>query len=131
MKITFEISVDLPVQPSIVYNAWLDSNSHTEMTGAKAECSNSVGEVFSAWDGYISGENVEMVKDNRIIQKWRTTDFLDEDEDSLIIVSFEKRGEGCCLIIEHNDIPLGQPDYKDGWREFYFKPMTDYFNKKS
>ena len=38
--------------------------------------------------------------------------------------------DGTKITIIHSDIPEGQADdYKQGWQDFYFKPMKDYFSK--
>ena len=53
MKNKFEIKRVFPVKPSELYNAWLDSESHSKMTGGQAECSAVETESFSAWDGNV------------------------------------------------------------------------------
>ena len=35
MTVSFEISEVFPVYPDELYSAWLDSETHTEMTGSK------------------------------------------------------------------------------------------------
>ena len=82
-----------------------------------------IGASFSAWEGYISGRNVALEPYSKIIQKWRTTDFLDNDLDSEITISFEEINGSTKITIEHDSIPDGQPDYSQGWRDHYFTPM--------
>jgi len=126
----FSITRTFPVTPAEIYYAWLDSDLHTAMTGGHAECSADEGESFSAWDGYISGKNIRLVPNKIICQSWRTTEFLAGDEDSLVELQLsEMEDGGCQLTLIHSKIPQGQPDYKQGWNEFYFLPMLDYFKK--
>ena len=70
MPESFEVSDVVSADPATVYNAWLDSIGHTEMTGGEAECSNELGGTFTAWDGYISGQNLELEPPHRIVQAW-------------------------------------------------------------
>jgi len=118
------------VSPKTLYNAWLDSKTHSEMTGGNAVCSSKVKGSFSAWDGYITGQNLTLDPHKKIIQSWRTTEFSETDADSELILEFTQIEEGCLLTLTHNNIPDGQPDYKKGWREYYFKPMKKYFESK-
>ena len=54
------------------------------MTGGEASISDEIGADLSAWDRYITGRNLELVPGERIVQSWRTTQFTDEHEDSII-----------------------------------------------
>lgn len=126
---SFKITEFFPVDSPTLYSAWLNSESHTAMTGGEAICSNKEGEAFSAWDGYITGANQKLVEGKRIVQSWRTSEFKDSDGNSLLILQFEDSENGCKLTLKHSNIPEGQPDYKQGWVEHYFKPMKEYFQK--
>ena len=126
----FEIKKSFPVSAETIYNAWLDSSKHTAMTGGEATCSNKAANSFSAWDGYITGTNIQLIPNSTIIQSWRSTDFEDNQADSQIKISLKDNNAGCTLILEHSNIPDGQPDYKNGWEEHYFQPMKDYFKNK-
>lgn len=124
---SFTIKANFPVPPQTLYEAWLSSKQHSAMTGSKAVCSAKVKGKFTAWDGYISGKNTSLEPNCKIIQAWRTTEFSDSDPDSEIIIEFIPTTKGSTLTISHNNIPKGQPDYKKGWMEYYFKPMKAYF----
>ena len=50
-----------------IYSAWLNSQPHTQMTGGEAKCSDKVGASFTAWDGYISGKNLELFENKKIV----------------------------------------------------------------
>ena len=127
MKTNFEVECQFPVSSKIIYDAWLSSQEHEKMTGGGAECSDSVGGSFSAWDGYISGQNLSLEPGKKIVQTWRTTEFSQEDEDSTITIELIDSDSGCMLKLIHENIPEGQPDYKQGWVDHYFNPMKEYF----
>lgn len=128
MKESFEIKKKFKnVSPSEIYEAWLDSAKHTEMTGGGADCSPKVGETFTTWDGYITGKNLSLISNQEIIQSWRTTEFEDEDEDSKLIITLKQVVDGTELRLTHSNIPDGETQYKQGWEDFYFIPMKDYF----
>ena len=130
MAINFKIDVKIKASPAEVYKTWLDGNLHAQMTGGAATGKPEVGSQFTAWDGYISGKNVELEPDKRILQSWKTTEFGENDADSMLELVLEPEGSGCKLTLTHSEIPDGQPDYKQGWYDHYFTPMADYFGNR-
>jgi uncharacterized protein YndB with AHSA1/START domain len=128
MSYDFTLTTVIPALPRAVYHAWLDSDGHTGMTGGGATMSSIVGADYSAWDGYITGKNLELVPPSRIVQSWRTSEFAETDPDSIITVTLSPSGNGTLLKLEHCNVPDGQTSYEHGgWQENYFTPMTDYF----
>lgn len=130
MKPSFTLTATFPVTPENLFAAWLSSKEHSAFTGSPAKFSPRIGGKFTAWDGYISGTTVKLVKNKKIIQQWRTTEFSDADPDSLVQLSFEKVKAGTRLTLTHSGIPKGQvQSYRQGWNDFYFAPMKEYFAK--
>jgi activator of HSP90 ATPase len=116
------------VEPSQLYQDWLSSAGHSALTGSPANIEPNTGSRFSAWDGYIWGVTLELEPDQRIVQSWRTTEFPAEAPDSRLELKFEPVNGGTRLTIHHSNIPDGQADgYEEGWRDFYFKPMREYY----
>jgi len=127
----FTLTTTIPASPQEIYEAWLDSVVHSEMTGGEASMSDATGAQVSAWDGYITGRNLELVPGERIVQSWRTTQFTDEHEDSQIIVTLKAVEDGTLLTLEHTNVPDAQRSYEQGgWQEHYFDPMNEYFAKR-
>lgn len=131
MKVEFEVSDFIPATPDQVYAAWLDSDEHSAMTGGYAQTTDQTGDLFEAWDGYITGKNLELVRSSRILQSWRTSEFEDSDEDSLLEILFEPEADGTRISIRHTKLPAHGMQYKQGWRDSYFSPMKTYFDAKS
>jgi len=130
MKTSFQLTERFnQVDAETLYRAWLDSAEHSRMTGGTAVISSEANSDFSAWDGYISGKNIELHPFRKIVQAWRSTNFLETDEDSLLTIEFTPVGNGCKLVLTHSDIPENQPDYLQGWQDHYFEPMQSYFDE--
>ena len=127
MAVDFLVSDVLPAAPEAIYGAWLSSRDHGAMTGADAEIDPRPGGAFTAWDGYISGTTIELEPGRRIVQAWRTSEFDPADPDSRIEVLLEAADGGTRITLNHSNIPDGQPDYEQGWRDNYFDPMREYF----
>ena len=128
MPYTYTLTSILPATPQQIYDAWLDSLAHSEMTGSKADMSDEVGAEVSAWDGYITGANLELIRGERIVQSWRTSRFTDEHEDSIVTVTLEEADDGTLLTLVHSNVPDDQRNYEEGgWQSNYFEPMRVYF----
>jgi len=128
MPYTFTLTATIPASPEEIYEAWLDSLGHSEMTGGEANMSGEVGAQVSAWDGYISGRNLELIPGERIVQSWRTTEFAGEHEDSVISIVLTEVGDSTLLTLEHSNVPDDKRSYEEGgWQSNYFEPMVAYF----
>ena len=113
---------------SEIYNAWLSSDGHSAITGSPAKVDGKIGGNFSAWDGYIFGTTLELAPNQTIVQAWRTSEFADDAPDSRLEVSLEDVEGGVKVTLTHSDMPEDQVDsYRQGWEDFYFKPMREYF----
>jgi activator of HSP90 ATPase len=128
MPYRFTLTTVIPATAQDIYDTWLDSRGHSEMTGGKASMSTELDADVSAWDGYITGRNLELVPGERIVQSWRTREFPDDHEDSIITVTLVKADSGTLLTLVHANVPDGQTSYElGGWQEHYFEPMQEYF----
>ena len=129
----FKLTAIIPGTPKKIYNAWLNAKEHTAFTGGgKATASAKVKGKFTAWDGYISGTNIDLKEGKKIVQTWRTTEFPDDALDSILEISLApKVGGKTTLTLTQTNIPKGQgKNYKQGWKDFYFTPMKKYFSEK-
>ncbi len=130
MPYTFTLTTTIPASPQEIYEAWLDSLGHSEMTGGEATMSDEIGAEVSAWDGYISGRNLALIPSERIVQSWRTSEFGDEHEVSVVTVVLERVGDDTLLTLEHSNVPDEHRSYEEGgWQSNYFEPMVAYFSE--
>jgi activator of HSP90 ATPase len=109
-----------------VYEALLDSKQFAAFTGMPAEINREQGGVFSLFGGLISGRNVELVPDQRIVQAWRPTDW---DAGVYTLVKFELKdwATQTKLILDHTGFPEGNFRHLDsGWYLRYWEPLRKY-----
>ena len=125
---SFKLIEIFPVTPGILYKAWLDSVTHAEIIGSSADIDPNLNGKFTIWDNYITGTTTELVPNKKIVQQWRTTEFPENSPDSILDLTFEPTKEGTKLTLIHKNIPDGQgEEYKQGWKEYYFGPMLEFF----
>lgn len=128
-KITQKVIV--PATPDEVYNAFLDLKQHSEFTGSKAEGKSIEGGEFTAWDGYIHAKTIELEKGKRIVQEWVTTEWPQDFPPSKLELTFKDLGGKTEIAMVHSDVPVRQEaDLKQGWIDFYWEPLTKYFEKR-
>jgi uncharacterized protein YndB with AHSA1/START domain len=130
MAYEFIVSDVLPAAPAAVYQAWMSSEGHAAMTGGEADIDARIGGDYTAWDGYITGRTLALEPGRRIVQSWRSSDFLASDHNSQIEVLLEPDPAGTKITLRHTSIPDGQSGYEEGWRENYFDPMREYFSRR-
>jgi activator of HSP90 ATPase len=100
------------------------------MTGSPAQVDGNMGGKFSAWDGYIFGSTLDLTPNQRIVQAWRTSEFPEGAPDSHLEILLEEVVGGTKVTFIHTEMPEDQADsYRQGWDDFYFKPMKEYFSE--
>ena len=121
----------VPAEPAAIYDAFMDAKKHAAFTGSKATSDAKIGGKFTAWDGYISGKNLELEKGKKIVQEWVTTEWPKDYAPSRLELTLKKVKGGTEISMVHSDVPAEQAEeLKEGWTEFYWKPLKDYFKKE-
>ena len=70
-------SVTFRATPHAVYEALMDSRKHARFTQSPAKISRKVGGAISAFGDYITGRNLELMPDEKIVQAWHGADWPD------------------------------------------------------
>ena len=123
----FTLTTRIKATAKQIYKSWLSTQRHTKMTGGVAFVSDKVGETFTAWEGYITGQNMELEPYNKIVQTWRTSSFVDKEGDSQIEILLSEHEDETTLTLKHTNVPESGEHYIKGWEEHYFQPMRVYF----
>jgi activator of HSP90 ATPase len=129
---TIKQKIIIPASPKQVYEAYTDPKKHAAFTGSKATGKPVMGGKYTAWDGYIFGKFLELEADKRVVQEWTTTDWAEGYPASKLELIFKAVPEGTELTMIHSNIPKEQVDeFAEGWTEWYWNPLKEYFSKKS
>lgn len=114
-----------------LYATYLNSRAHSLATGGKARIQPVVGDRFSAWDGYITGKNLLLIPNRRVVQSWRASDWSKTDLDSLLVLDFFATNEGAELRLEHLRVPARHAAaLARGWRDYYWTPWKAYLRAR-
>jgi activator of HSP90 ATPase len=120
-----------------IYEILLDSKQFTAFSGGRAaEIHSEVGGTFSLFAGHIVGRNLELVRNQRIVQAWRVVPW---PEGIYSIARFELVGHSSVgqsaaaqssatrIIFDHTGFPSELAEHlESGWRENYWTALRKY-----
>jgi activator of HSP90 ATPase len=121
--------VELHASPHRVYEALLDSKQFVAFSSVPGEIHREPGGMFSLFGGQITGRNVELIPDKRIVQAWRAASWP-EGVYSIARFELEAQGSGTRMVFDHIGFPAGLKEHlAEGWQGHYFGPMKKYFGE--
>ncbi len=115
----------IPAEPEEVYTAITNSFTIELWSGYSAIMDSNVGTEFSLWDGDITGKNLEIVENKKVVQEWY---FGDQTEESIVTINIFENKKGTQVELIHKNIP--DEDYEniiEGWNEYYFGAIKAFF----
>ena len=84
------------------------------------------GGAIGLFGGYITGWQVELVQNVRIVQVWRSAGWK-PGEYSLVKFTFVEQAGGTNLVLDHTVFPTGDAEHLvAGWKGNYFTPLAKY-----
>ena len=120
-------SIALPASAEKLFDMYMNPSTHHAITGAPVEIGDKRGSEFKAFDGALIGTVLEVIRPKLIIKSWRSVNFMAEDPDSTLILSFTSEGDEGRIDLVHLDVP--DQDYdgvNQGWDKYYWTPWRTY-----
>jgi uncharacterized protein YndB with AHSA1/START domain len=125
--------------PKRVYEALIDAKQFNRviqlsaavksgaMLGDKpTEISREAGGAFTLFGGYITGRQIELVPNQRIVQAWRTAGG-DRGIYSIAGFQFTEQGSDAKLVFDHTGFPESLAEHlATGWHINYWEPLAKY-----
>ena len=129
--------VSLRAAPQRVYRALTDAAQFQKVimlsaavksgmvkSGSTAQISKDAGGTFSLFGGIISGRNIELVPNERIVQAWRASDWP-QGVYSAARFELRSQGKGTKLVFDHTGFPAGDAEHlAAGWKGNYWEPLN-------
>lgn len=110
-----------------LYDLYMNPAQHSEVTGSPAKISSREGGKYSAYDGYITGKNLQLIKDRLIVQTWRAEEWSQDDVDSTFIINLVPKGKDVILHAVHANVPDNHAEsLKKGWHDHYWVAWKKY-----
>ena len=119
--------ITLSASPDVIFDLLTVAEEFAQCTGLKAEIDPSVGGRFSCFEGMITGQTIESIPGERLVQAWRVSNW----EDGVYsIVRFElckKNETETLLVFDHTGFPEEHEGHLiQGWSNKYWTPMKEY-----
>jgi activator of HSP90 ATPase len=115
-----------------LYDLYMNAKSHSLITDGPVKISEKAGSAFNAFDGYITGKNLMIIKNELIVQSWHGADWDEKDPDSVFIISLEQKGKDVVLNAVHANVPDNKEEsLSKGWHEFYWNPWKQHLAGKT
>jgi activator of HSP90 ATPase len=127
MSTSIRQEIIIKASPKRVYDALLNGKRFSEFTGgAPAEIDSKPGGGFSCFGGKITGRNVELVPEQRIVQAWRAGNWPPGSY-SIVTFELEPRGSETKLSLHHSAFPEGNAEHLEAsWPKMYWEPLKKY-----
>ena len=113
------------IQASVqdVYNAIVNPNMIELWSGDEAIMDDQVGTEFSLYDGSITGKNLEIEPEKKIVQQWY---FGEQEEASIVTIKLHADKDATSVEIRQTNIPDdAYENIVEGWSEAYIEPIMD------
>jgi activator of HSP90 ATPase len=121
----------IPCDPAQVYALLADAGALSALSGLSGTAGRSEGEQFVAFDGNVTGRQIELVPGTRIVQAWRFP-MWEEGVYSIVAFTLAAAEGGTRLTIDQRGEPEDWHDHLDtNWPTFYLDPLTEHFSAKA
>jgi uncharacterized protein YndB with AHSA1/START domain len=121
-KIVFQAPVNR------VYQALTRNDQFAEFSGGPAEISPEAGGAFTCFGGQVTGRNIELTPNQRVVQAWRVGPWA---EGAWSIVRFELKAtdDGTELVLDHAGFPEEAREHLEGgWHKMYWEPLRQFLS---
>jgi activator of HSP90 ATPase len=97
-----------------------------DVNASPAAISRDPGGAFSLFGGYVTGRQVELVPNQRIVQVWRSASWA-SGAYSLAKFELADQGSATKLVFDHTGFPAGTAEHlATGWNINYWTPMKKF-----
>lgn len=91
-----------------------------------AQISTEAGGAFTLFGGYVTGRQIELVPNQKIVQAWRAGSW-DAGFYSIADFTLVEQGSGTKIIFEHRGFPKGLGEHLlAGWKGNYWEPLDKF-----
>lgn len=119
-------SISINCSPEELYKAMISGVEFAQATGAPADIVPDEGSAFSCFGDQITGRQIELKPNCRIVQAWRVGSW---PEGLYSIVSFEiaNSDKGTEVTLTQSGFPDdAEPHLEAGWHKMYWEPLKSH-----
>ena len=127
MSHNLKIEILLPATPEQVMQMLTDQKRIAIWSGEEAVFEAKEGGKVSLFGGWMNGE-VKKISAEELSYTWKTSEWTEETEASLVHIKLKVEGEQTLLVLNHTNLPNEEEvkAHDSGWHDFFFTPLEDY-----
>jgi len=113
--------------PEDLYASILDANRVKAYAGGDADISPEVGKKFKLFGGSVHGENVELERPSKIVQKWRFSSWPEGHYSNVVMEISNKSGKTLLTLVQSGVPEEDREKTEGGWKDNYFRRIKGVF----
>ena len=118
----------IAAQPAQVWALLADAEALSALSGMGGVAARSAGAEFVAFDGHVTGRQIELVPGERIVQAWRFP-VWEPGAYSIVRFTLVPEGGGTRLVLDQDGEPADWHDHLHAnWPTFYLDPLVSHFS---
>jgi uncharacterized protein YndB with AHSA1/START domain len=128
-KFSLKLKYVVYASPDKVFEALTEPSIISKWSGSKGKVSEKVGGEFELFDGWVKGEVLIYKPGKKLSYSWKPSEWDKKTPASIVTCSFSEHKAGTEITLEHTNFPSGEEaaKHKDGWIDYIFEPLNDYF----
>lgn len=116
-------SISIRCSPERLYGAMISDAQFGQATGAPANIAAEEGGPFSCFGGQITGRQIELKTNRRIVQAWRAGSWP-EGVYSVVRFDIVRENGSTTVTMDQSGFPDGdKPHLEAGWHKMYWTPL--------
>jgi activator of HSP90 ATPase len=119
--------LDFKASPERIYDALLDEEQFSAFNGTPAQIQRQAGGAFKLIGGWVTGRNVELIPNQRIVQAWRLETWA-PGVYSIVRLELIAKGSGTRIVLNHTGFPPEDREGPNGWPSMYWDPLRKYLD---
>jgi uncharacterized protein YndB with AHSA1/START domain len=121
---SLQLTCTIKSPPGEIFNAMTNPLTLELWTGYPADIRPEANTEFTLWDGDITGMNLEIVPEKKIVQEWY---FEGNPEPSIVTIELYSQDGKTQVALHHTNIPdEAFSNIKEGWNKYYLGAMKKY-----
>jgi len=122
-----EMNVDFSARCSDIYETLLDPQRVQAFTQSASTVTKELNKQFSLFGGSITAYNVELVPNEKIVQKWRAADWP-EGHFSTVTIKLKSEDNGTKLSLKQVEVPSNDlARTETNWHNYYWQRIKMVF----
>jgi uncharacterized protein YndB with AHSA1/START domain len=117
--------------PEKVFEALVDPGIIGSWGGGLAVVEGKAGGKFEYFDGWVSGEVLVFKPGKELSFTWKPSEWSKSTPASVVSCKFKEHKAGTEIVLTHSHLPTQEEadKHKEGWIDFVFDPLNDYFTR--